>query len=216
MDGQLAELFNLQLQHFSIWEAIAVALGLAYVLMAAKEIVWAWPAAFVSTAIYMIIFWEGNLPMQSALNLFYMGMAAYGWWLWQVQPSREAAANNTDVQPLAIHTWGMGRHALWIGLGILLTFSFGGLLTLFEASQMPYLDAGVMVFSMMTTFLMARKVLESWFYWIVINTFAVALYWQTGYPLTAMMFVAYMGLAWYGMIKWQLRFRAQTNTATAA
>lgn len=209
MNASFAELFVFQLQQFSIFEALAVALGLAYVFMAAKEIIWAWPAALISTAIYTMIFWEGNLPMQSALNLFYMGMAVYGWLLWRPRP---ADANHS---PIKIHRWAMGKHALWMGLGVLLTFIFGGLLTLYNASQMPYLDAGVMVFSMMTTFLMARKVLESWFYWIIINTFAVALYWQSGYPLTAMMFVAYMGMAWYGMINWQLRWRQQNQSTTS-
>lgn len=201
MDAEMAELFKQQLMLFTLWEGIAILLGLAYVLMAARELPWAWPAALVSTGIYTVLFWEGNLPMQSAVNVIYMAMAVYGWTMWRARADGSTA--------LTIHRWNLGRHAAWISLGVLLTFGFGGMLSLYNASPMPYLDAGVMVFSMMTTFLMARKVLENWFYWIVINTFAVALYWQLGYPMTALMFVAYMGLAWYGMINWQIRWRQQ-------
>ncbi|HEC72854.1 MAG TPA: nicotinamide riboside transporter PnuC, partial [Methylophaga aminisulfidivorans] len=59
------------------WEVFAAALGMAYVILAARESQWCWPMAFISTLIYTILFWEGQLPMQALLNFYYMGMAVY-------------------------------------------------------------------------------------------------------------------------------------------
>lgn len=201
----LAEIWT-QFSQQSIWEAIAVALGIAYVILAARESVWCWPAAFLSTAIYTLLFWNGLLPMQSFLHFFYMSMAVYGFYVW---------TRGSISQPeLHIHRWRWGYHAVFISLGVLLTFSLGGLLTLFEASQKPYLDGFVMVFSMLTTYMMARKVLENWLYWLVIDSAAVVLYWQTGYLLTAAMFVLYLGLAVYGFVNWLKLYRAQHQSAS--
>ena len=65
------------------WEVLAVVFGIAYVLLAAKESLWAWFFGFLSTLIYTLIFWEGALVSSSLLNFYYMGMAVYGFILWR-------------------------------------------------------------------------------------------------------------------------------------
>ena len=60
------------------WEALAVALGIVYLLGAMRESLWCWIAAFLSTLIYLFLFWHANLPMESGLQLYYLAMAVYG------------------------------------------------------------------------------------------------------------------------------------------
>ncbi len=187
------------------WELLAVALGLAYVILAARESVWCWPSAFASTAIFTLLFWQGMLPMQAILHLFYLAMAVYGFMLWRRQ---EKPQDN-----LHIHFWPWRYHLFYILIGTFFTFALGGLLSLFDASQKPYLDAFVMVFSIFNTFLMARKVLENWLYWLVIDAAAMMLYWQTGYLLTALMMALYLGLALYGLWNWLKLYRQQIARA---
>ncbi|MBE9548352.1 MAG: nicotinamide mononucleotide transporter, partial [Proteobacteria bacterium] len=67
----------------SAWEVMASLLGIGYVLLAARESQWCWPLAFVSTLIYTLLFWGGQLPMQALLNFYYMGMAVYGYLVWR-------------------------------------------------------------------------------------------------------------------------------------
>ena len=62
------------------WEALAVLLGIAYLLLAARESLWCWYAAFASTAIFLVLFWQVRLYLESALQVYYLGMAVYGWW----------------------------------------------------------------------------------------------------------------------------------------
>ncbi len=69
------------LSAMSGWEAFAASLGIIYVVLATRESQWCWPFAFVSTVIYTVLFWEGQLPMQALLNFYYMGMAVYDYLL---------------------------------------------------------------------------------------------------------------------------------------
>ncbi len=175
-------------------EVFASALGIGYIIFAAKESQWCWPLAFFSTLIYTVIFWKGQLPMQAILNFYYMAMAIYGYKLWQ----KQGEANSVAV----INRLSWPQQFTFLILGSLLTFATANYLISIGASQSPYLDAGVTVFSVLNTVLMARKVLQNWLYWIVIDAAAIVLYAQTGYYATIVMFAIYLVLALLGYISW--------------
>ncbi len=183
------------------WEVLATVLGIIYVILAAKESVWCWPAAFASTLIYTFLFWEGQLPMQALLNFYYMAMAVYGFWLWKQKASEE------DDFLVTTKPW--MTHLMLIPLGLVISLSIGYYLATYTETRLPYLDAVVMVFSMIATWLLAQKVLENWLYWIVIDTAAIGLYWQTGYYVTIILFVVYVVLAVYGYKSWKLSLDKQ-------
>lgn len=189
------------LSAMSGWESFAAVLGIAYVILAARESQWCWPFAFVSTAIYTLLFWEGQLPMQALLNFYYMGMAIYGYLLWRKHGNVE--------DNLAITSWSFLLQIQFVIIGSFLTYIVGIYLTQYQLSQNPYLDAGVTVFSVMNTWLMAKKVLQNWPYWIVINSAAIVLYVQNGFYATVVMFALYFILAIIGFINWQKLYRQQ-------
>ncbi|WP_024850173.1 nicotinamide riboside transporter PnuC [Hydrogenovibrio kuenenii] len=192
-------------QAMSGWEAVATLLGLAYLTLAIKESIWAWPCAFVSTLIYTVIFWEGQLPLQSLLNVFYLGMAVYGFWLWRRPKTEET---HVDIHRLSWKT-----HLLLIGFGVLISGLIAAYLIHTGTSKMPYLDAGVTVFSVLTTILTARKVLENWLYWVVVDGAAIALYWQTGFYFTMVLMAVYVVMVIIGFFEWlQLYRQAQTKS----
>ena len=193
-DSSLISSIINSLSALSGWEVLASVLGIGYIIFAAKESQWCWPLAFLSTLIYTVIFWKGQLPMQAMLNFYYMAMAIYGYKLWQ----KQGKANQTVV----INRLSWPQQFSFFILGSLLTFATANYLISIEASQSPYLDAGVTVFSMLNTILMARKVLQNWLYWIVIDAAAIVLYAQTGYYATIVMFTIYLVLALLGYISW--------------
>ena len=198
----ITNIFNAFLAQ-SNWEWLGASLGILYVILAAKESIWCWPAAFASTLIYTVLFWEGQLPMQAILNFYYMGMAVYGFILWQ-----KSNSGSTDI---VISTRPFKFHAFYILAGLVTSLVIGYFLSTLYEARLPYLDALVMVFSVMTTVLMARKVMENWLYWIVIDAFAIALYWQTGFYVTIVMFLVYLILAVYGYRNWKRLSTQQSN-----
>lgn len=187
-----------QLAQTSPWEGLAVLLGIVYVVLAAKEFISAWFFAFFSTLIYTVIFWEGALFSSSFLNFYYMVMAVYGYYAWN---------NGSDEKMLAITSYALPKHMIIIGSGIVLSFSVGYLSSTYTDGKMAYLDAFVMVFSIITTWLLTQKVIENWLYWIVIDSAAIVLYWNSGFLVTTALFIIYVILAFYGYWTWRKKYR---------
>jgi nicotinamide mononucleotide transporter len=176
------------------WEIAAALMGVAYILLAAKESQWCWSFAFFSTIIYTVLFWEGQLPMQALLNFYYIGMAVYGYWLWRKHGKTE--------DTLAITSWGWSKNLAFIAIGLIISAAATYYLTINNQSQSPMLDAYTTVFAVMNTWLMAKKILQNWLYWVIIDAAAVVLYVETSYYATAALFVLNTILAIAGYISW--------------
>ena len=114
-------------------ETIAVLLGVAYLLLAMRENSLCWYCAFVSTGIYIWIFGDVSLYMESALNAYYMLMAVYGWYQWQ------RGGNSSNGIQLCY--WQLNQHLLAIGLVLILSLLSGYLLTQNTDARMPYIDS---------------------------------------------------------------------------
>jgi nicotinamide mononucleotide transporter len=185
------------------WEIFAALLGMAYIIFAARESQWCWPIAFISTLIYTVLFWEGQLPMQALLNFYYMGMAIYGYMLWR--------KHGVTEDKLAITSWPWPKQLTFLLIATVISVITAYYLEVTETSQNPYLDASVTIFSVMNTWLMAKKVLQNWLYWVVIDAAAIVLYAQSGYFATVILFSVYTILAIIGFISWQKLYRQQSN-----
>ena len=185
------------------WEIFAALLGMAYIIFAARESQWCWPIAFISTLIYTILFWGGQLPMQALLNFYYMGMAIYGYMLWR--------KHGVTEDKLAITSWSWTKQLTFLVIATVLSVITAYYLEATETSQNPYLDASVTIFSVMNTWLMAKKILQNWLYWVVIDGAAIVLYAQSGYFATVILFSVYTVLAIIGFISWQKLYQQQSN-----
>ena len=192
MEQILSQLVE-QIVATSLAEWLAVVLAIAYVLLAARQSAWCWLAALTSTAIYTWLFWQVALPFQSALNLFYMIMAVYGYWQWHHKPGEDKSVQSRSLSWHVLAVFGLT--AVAVGLGKLAATQFN--------SEYLWLDAAINVFSVATTFMVAHKILQNWLYWFVINTAAVFLYWQSGLILSACLFLAYVGFSVYGYNQWK-------------
>lgn len=179
-----------------IWELLAVALGLIYVTLAAQHNRWAWAAAFISTAIYSVIFWYDALPMQASLNLYYMIIAIYGWFEWKKN-------KESTTRSLAIQRMSPKEHLVFIGIGSIGTIVIGYVLTQLALSQAPYLDTATTLFSMLNTWLMLRNRLENWLYWIMIDMINIWLFLSTEHYTTLILFSTYILLSIYGYVNWR-------------
>ncbi|MCO7224369.1 nicotinamide riboside transporter PnuC [Pleionea sp. CnH1-48] len=174
-------------------EVVAVITAIGYVWLAARQSIWCWPCALVSTGIYVWLFWEVSLPFHIFLNAYYLVMAVYGWVKWK-------GASN---EPLQVVSWSLLTHAKWTGLVFILALGISMLAATQLDPEYVYLDAFVTVFSLFATVLVAHKVLENWLYWIVINLFASYLYFEKGLALTSCLFVLYTVFAIYGYFSWR-------------
>jgi nicotinamide mononucleotide transporter len=198
-------------QAMSSWEAVAVILAIAYLLLAVKENILCWLFAFLSTAIYTVLFWDVSLLMESALNVYYMAMAVYGWHQW----TRGGTNGDDGTHALAVRSMSGQQHVLVISGIAVLTFVSGYFLSEHSSAAWPYIDSFTTWASVITTYLVTRKYLQNWLYWIVIDTVSIPLYIDRGLNLTALLFVAYVVIAVVGYVKWRDHFRNNGQVVAA-
>jgi nicotinamide mononucleotide transporter len=191
----------LALAAMSAWEAVAVLLAVAYLLLAVRQNPWCWAAAFASTAIFTALFWQVQLVMQSALNVYYMAMAIYGWWCWQ------HGGNDDDGLPVV--RWSWAQHALVIAVIALAALVSGWLLARHGSAARPYLDSLITWGAVVTTFMVARKVLENWAYWMMFNALAIFLFLDRAMLLTASLHASYLVISVFGWVSWRREYLQQ-------
>ena len=184
------------------WEALAAALSVAYLLLAARESLWCWAAGFASNAIYLFVFRDASLLMDSALQVYYMGMAVYGWWRWR--------QGGGESHRLPISRWPVGGHAAAVCAVCALSLATGLALDRHTDAASPFLDSFTTWGAVLTTWMVARKVLENWLYWIVIDSVSVGLYIARDLDITAALFAAYTLIAIFGYRQWLTRYRTMS------
>ena len=176
-------------------ELTAVILAVFYLVLAIRQNIWCWYCAAVSTAIYVALFFQANLYMEALLNVFYFVMAIYGWIIWR---------NGKADDELPVHVWQLNVHLTALAVIAGLSALTGFLLASFTDAAYPYVDSATTFAAIWATFLVARKVLENWWYWLVIDIVSIFIYWSRGLELTALLFVFYVALIPVGMRQWRL------------
>lgn len=186
----------------SPWEWLAVALALAYLWLAIRQSAWCWPAAITSTLIYLFLMYHAALYMEAVLQLFYIGVALYGWRAW-------VAGGPGDS--LLVHRWPWRRHLAALAGILILSAASGALLTRYTPAALPYADAFTTWGAVVTTWMVARKVLENWLYWFVIDSVSIYLYVSRELYLTAGLFLIYLVMIVAGYRAWRASLADSVN-----
>lgn len=174
-------------------ETTAVIFAIGYLVLAIRENRWCWPAGIASALLYLGVFAAAGLYMQAGLQLFYAAMGLYGWWSWGATASRPA---------LRIQRWPLRRHAIALGIIGVLTAATGSLLGRYTGAELPYLDSFVSWSAVLATWMVARKLIENWAYWLVIDGLTLGLALQQGLYPTAALFALYLVLVLIGWRRW--------------
>ena len=183
----------------TITELAAVVLAVAYLVLAVRQNILCWLAALLSSGLYMGLFFTARLYMESGLQVFYAAMAIYGWYQW-----RHGGEEHSGVR---IHIWGLRQHAIALVGVAVLSVSCGWVMT-HTAAAFPYADSFTTVAAIVTTFMVARKVLENWVYWFVIDSVSAYLYAARELYLTTLLFLVYLVLIVIGFRSWWRDYRS--------
>jgi len=188
-----------QLLQNSLLELLAVVFAVAYLVLAVRENSLCWYAAGISTLIFLFIFWNVKLYMESGLQIYYLAMAFYGWYQW-----RDA---QTETVSLRVSKWRAKQHIVALVLIAALTFVTGSLLNSGTDANMPYLDSFTTWASVVTTFMVARKILENWLYWLVIDSVSIYLYLDRELYFTSLLFAIDIVIIFFGWFAWNRSYR---------
>ena len=199
----LVTILQQQAATLSLLEVVAVVMALLYLFLAIRQNIWCWFGAGISTAIYVYLFLDAKLYMQSALNGFYFAMAIYGWVVWR--------SGQTEEKQLPVVSWPLMTHVYAILLIAAVGLFNGYVLDTQTDSQHAYVDAIVAWGAIWATFLVARKVLENWWYWLVIDIASIFIYWSRDLQLTSVLFAIYVLMIPFGLVSWARSRREATS-----
>jgi nicotinamide mononucleotide transporter len=177
----------------SWWEWMAVISALIHVGLLSIRWILAWPIGIISSGLYAYIFFMSQLYLETGLQFFYIIMALYGWFSWS-KPI-DVSKKVTRIR--------LEKHVLIIGFSGGVCFMLAFIFDQFTRQTNPYADAFVTVFSLVTTWMMARKYVDSWIYWIIIDVVAATLYIQNGLVLSALLYAIYTIIAAFGFVAWR-------------
>lgn len=185
-------------------EWAAVVLNVAFTLLIAWNRRIGWVLGFFAGAIGVWLYALAHTWAMSVLNGYYVAMAAYGWWSW----GRTADERRISVQPWTFHV-------VVAACGLLASWLISVLLANYLNGQYPQWDAFVTVFSLAATWMMARKYLANWAYFIVADSVAVWLNWRIGYDGYALLNALYLVLSVIGLVRWGRLSRQQEGGLNA-
>jgi nicotinamide mononucleotide transporter len=181
-------------------EAVAVAFGIAYLMLAIRGHRACWIAGGVSTAVYVAVFVQAGLALQAALQIVYVVVAVYGWFAWR--PDGGLPERPSSGRP-SLHLLALAAVAIATAISTPILARYG-------ASPAPLADSLGTWASLVATWLLARRLIDSWVWWIVIDTGLAALFASQGLQFTAALYLGYALLAIAGWRSWRRVMTAAT------
>lgn len=189
-------------------ELIAVALGIAGVTLTIYQNIWCWPVGLAMVSLYIYIFFGAKLYSDAGLHVVYVGLQLYGWHQWL----RGGPGHNT----LPVSRQGPRLFLGWMLVGLAGTAALGFAMQRFTDAALPYWDAATTSLGLIAQWLMARKVLESWLFWLIVDVMAVGIYYTKELYPTAVLYLIFLALATWDLIAWNNAYRiSRTVRATA-
>ena len=185
------------------FELAAVILAISYLLLAIRQNILCWAAALLSSGLYCFIFFSVELYFESVLQVFYIAMAVYGWISWK-------GNNQAEGKGLAVSSLSLQTNLIFIFTIVLLTIISAHIFN--KNSILDYLDAFTTWGAIIATFMVTKKILENWIYWIIIDSVAIFLYLKKDLYLTAALFAAYILIALVGYIAWYRDYNLKSAT----
>lgn len=192
------------------WEITGTFLGVLGVWLMIRQNIWGWPVGLVQVAVYAWVFYDAKLYSDVILQGFFFGIQAYGWahWLGRngargASPASEASRSAEAAPALPVTRLTPAAMAAWVGLGAVASAGWGTYMQRNTDAALPHWDAFILAFSLIAQWLQARKKLECWAGWIIVNTVAIGVYWAKDLLLTAGLYGLFWVMAAWGWREWR-------------
>jgi len=198
--------FTTGLQQTTALEYVAVCSGIASVWYSKKENVLVYPVGLVNTIIYIYISFQYHLPGEASVNFYYTVMSFYGWYMW---------LKKNDQQQKVLHI-SFSNRKMWLqqitffaAFYITIYFALVYLKANFFEGAIPWADAFASATAFTAMWLMTRKKVESWYWWIATNICSIPLYFVKGLAVTSVYYFILLLLAFAGWISWSRKATQQ-------
>ena len=189
-------------------ELVGSLAGLVCVYLVARASIWNWPVGIANTLLYTVVFLRAQLYGDALLQVVFTALGVYGWWSW-THPAESAGE-------LPVRRATPAELALAAGASLVGTAGAALVLAHGTDSPVPVWDASVLVLSLVATWGQAKKWLESWWLWILVDVISVPLYVTRHLYPTALLYALFLGLCLMGLREWSRLLREQRAVESAA
>jgi nicotinamide mononucleotide transporter len=187
-----------------ILQLVATITGILCVYLQTREKILAWPFGIVSVSISAYIFAQSGLYSDVILHMVYVVLNIYGWWNWHT--SRRSNTSLAPILLLAKKAWVIWAITIVIGTGVL-----GVLMGHYTDASVPYFDAFTTVGSLVAQYLLAKKILQNWILWILVDVVAINVYIYKEIYIIAFLFLVYLMLSTKGYFDWKKQHKRQQS-----
>lgn len=178
-------------------EIIGTLIGLVYLWLEYRASIYLWIASIIMPAVYLFVYYDAGLYADFGINIYYLLAAIYGWWVWKYG-NKEKQGEELPITRMPRGKWKMAA-AMYLVFQLLIAW----ILIRYTDSNVPWCDAFTTALSMVAMWMLARKYLEQWLVWIVVDVVSVALYLYKGLFFTAGLYALYAIIAVYGYWNWK-------------
>ncbi len=181
-------------------EILGVIFSILYLFFSIRQNIFLWPLGITSALLYMVVFYQSKFYADMGLNGYYVLISIYGWFLW-----RRGSGDGGSELPVSR----LGKRSALVLLVITAAafVCIGMILNRYTDSPVPYWDAFTTAVSFTATWMLARKILENWILWIIVDAVSMGLYLYRGLYPTLFLFAIYTTMAVIGYIKWKSAFK---------
>jgi nicotinamide mononucleotide transporter len=214
IDSIFFEVLGYQMSYIEFFGTIA---GAVYVVLSARANIWSWPIGIVNVVLFFFLFYQVQLYPDMFLQVFYFVTNFLGWWRWaNPKPGEEDRRKELRVSFIGLPRFA-GVCVAGLGGTVVLGAFAENLHEWFPKifglpSAFPYADSFITVMSMLTTFMMIQKKIESWIIWIVVDALAAYLYYAKGIKFVSLEYLIYCFIAGYGLWHWMQQYYSEKNT----
>jgi nicotinamide mononucleotide transporter len=173
--------------------------GFMSVYFTIKQNIWCWYFGLLQVVLYCFIFYTAKLYSDMILHVIYILLQVFGWYNWKYGGSDQSTLRIT----IEINS------PFWISLTVVATFLSGYIMQTKTDASYPYEDAFIMVTSLVAQYLMIKKVLVSWFFWIVVDVVAIIIYFYKGLYFTTVLYIFFLVMAIIGYLEWKKSYNEE-------
>ncbi len=185
----------------AVLDQVNLVIGIAGVALMIRRSLWAFPVGLVAVAVQGVLFFRAKFYADATQQIFFFGALAWGWWHWMRAEKRDGGGASSAVElPVGELSW-RARVVTVVAGGVAVAV-WALALRRWTDAVMPWRDAFIAVFGIVAQVLQARKVIENWPLWVVVNVVAIASYWKADLAYTAFLYAIYLGLAVVGWRAW--------------
>lgn len=178
-------------------EVFGAITGIIYVILEIRQKIWLWPVGIVTSAVYIWVFYTSGFYADGSLQIYYLVISVVGWYWW-TKGRRDEEKSGLSVSRLKLKT-GVVLGVVFVVLYFVMWF----VLTRFTDSPVPVWDSFITSLSIVATWMLARKIYEHWYLWIIVNTVSSVLFLYRGLYPTMVLYIIYCIMSFSGLRVWK-------------